>query len=287
MIHPTLRPMAWALLLLTLVATAGCGRADYEKRMQARLVEFRHLAKFRILNEFPTELLPGSSELTVRMPIKLGTRFTSDSKDPYDSNKPLDPKRLQPPFLPLPGLIWTYEQLLRDTKGNQLAYSMYVAAEKQHTDEGAEKPAPLEATLLTQLKAALPELSEEALKKLEWKDAPCTRPEPISPPKPGVDPVYSTVPWRSIEVDCDQEFLGITEGGANEFFKLPGIFKLFLYEHKIEQANKGETRYFVIFGWRVPKVLVEEKKIPPEESMDYLMNLIGGTLKVDPPPPAP
>src|SRR6476659_9737112 len=108
MTDSTLRPLAWACLLLSLVVAAGCGTANYERRMEARLVELRHLAKFRPLNDVPNDLLPTKGEVTIRLPTKLikyGTQMTFDTKDTNDSTKPIDPRRLHPPFFPdgLPG----------------------------------------------------------------------------------------------------------------------------------------------------------------------------------------
>jgi len=130
--------------------------------MEARLVELRHLAKFRPLNDVPNDLLPTKGEVTIRLPTKLityGTQMTFDTKDTNDSTKPIDPRRLHPPFFPdgLPGFLVSYEQLVRDAKGNQLAYTLYIAAEKLGP-EGAEKRNSLEETLLKKLQAGLPGL---------------------------------------------------------------------------------------------------------------------------------
>lgn len=279
--QPHLQRLAWTTFFVSLLVATGCGKADYEQRMEAKLVGLRHLAKFRPLEETPRQLFTGTDDVTLRLPVKFvqfGTQMTLESKDPNDTNKLLDPRQVQPPFLSLPGFLSSYEQFIPDSSGNKLPYTMYVAAEKlTPLPDGAEKRDPLEETLKKQLLAALPELKEDAL---QWKNVKCSRPDPASPPKPGVAPTFGTVLWRGIEVDCEQEFSGTAAGGNREFLKLPGTFKLFLYEHK----ENEETRYFVLLGWRVPKKLIDEAKILPEDSMDQLMNLVGGTIQVVPPP---
>jgi hypothetical protein len=273
----TLRSDFWLLCLLTSFVAAGCGRQDYEKRMDARLVQFRHQAKYRPLSVAPSELLPGSKELTIQLPAKLGTQMTLESKDPDDPSKDIDHRRLLPPFLPpLPGFIASYEQLTNDAKNNKLPYTMYVAAEKlTPVPEGAEKREPVETALLDQLHKELPDLPEGSA---QWKDVPCSNPDPASPPVPGVAPTFNAILWRGLEVDCEQEFYAVLDGGAKEYTKLPGILKLFLYEYK----EKDETRYFVLLGWRYPKQLVDDNKIPVEESADHLIGLMGGTIRVQP-----
>jgi hypothetical protein len=274
--HPTLRCLAWLPVLLALFVAAGCGTAEYERRMQARLVELRHQAKFRSLNDVPSELLEGSTELTIRLPIKAGVPMTTATPDQNDTSKPMDARRLQPPFLPLPGFKLCFEQMI-EAKGQQLPYTMYIAAEKlPPLPEGAEKRDPVESTLVNQLQTAFPDGD------FKWTDVQCSSPDPTSTPLPGVPPTFGTVLWRSLEVSNDQEFFSIPDGGVQTYVTLPGTLKLFLYEHK----ENGDTRYFVLLGWRVPKTVLEEQKIPPNETMDSLMNLIGGTIKVHPQTPA-
>lgn len=112
-----------AALLLT--ALAGCGTAQYDEKYHATLKSLQHETPFRGLWEEPVKDFP-RGQLSLRLPkffrtgaIPEGNAATGEasafdpppalSPDPKRPEDVVDPYRVMPKFLPLPGHLRTYE----------------------------------------------------------------------------------------------------------------------------------------------------------------------------------
>lgn len=104
------------LLPALLLSTAGCNKGEYDAQLSQTLDAARDAEPFLRLWEDETALLDG--QLTLRLPqlfdkSRNSAALDADSPDPRDETLPLDPYRLQPHFLELPGHVRTYERFMQ------------------------------------------------------------------------------------------------------------------------------------------------------------------------------
>jgi hypothetical protein len=215
---PSFRFGGFAVAALALLApvVSGCGTSNYNALMNRRLGALRAGVKFQGLYA-PTDL-PGTP-LSIRLPFEFNTSYQANSSHD-DDGAVINPDRLQPPFMKLPGLKLCYEAT--SVSGQEtLPFYCYLAAVPARAGD-ADK---LAAQLLSQLKAAFPNAPE----RWEPEDAPT--------------PEGYNIHWRKIRVEGDQSFFVKT---ANQVapVKLPGIFELWLHD---------ADNYIVLVGWRTPK----------------------------------
>jgi hypothetical protein len=100
-----------ALVLLT-VAVAGCGSSEYSRLVSKRLGQLRGETKFRSL--FASSKLSGTP-IQIRVPMLFRDSYVEDSSHSQDGAK-IDPDRVQPPFLKLPGFKICYEGTMADAQ---------------------------------------------------------------------------------------------------------------------------------------------------------------------------
>jgi hypothetical protein len=206
----------------------GCGTSQYNALMGRRLTALRGAVKFQGLYA-PTRL--GDTPFSIRVPLEFEHSYEATSAHD-DDGAVINPERLQPPFLKLPGFKLCYEGTTQS--GNDtLPYYCYLAAEPIQPG-GADK---LLAQLQAQLKAAFPPPKPEAEGKgdveaaLEWRPLDADTPEGLN------------IHWRKIRVEGEQPFM-VKTGDKVAPQKLPGIFELWAHD-------AGE--YVVLVGWRAPK----------------------------------
>ena len=247
MMKLTIRPgRDWWFVLLPAVATAtGCGTAEYERRVKDyqdnQLVE----SVFTDLYEKP-EPIPGTT-VQLRIPKTITSEsakvFNESSLDPSGVGK-IDPRRVQPPFVKLPGLKATYEMTVADAQGGPLSYYLYLVA----LPSGS--PIPGGGTLTDNLQQQLTTAFPAAEPKPEWIEVEC------------LTPSAARIPWKRVQVDGEQEF---STGNSGEFRSVPGTLILYVYEAQGQQ---------VLIGWRVPNDLMKQSRA------DGLAKVMGGTVEI-------
>ena len=232
----------FCLILLTAVA-AGCGTAEYERRVKEYTNAQPVDSVFTDLYDKPSPI-PGST-VQLRLPKNLdqAKAFNESSPDPSGTGK-IDARRVQPPFMKLSGLKATYEMLVPGDAGGPLCYYLYLAA--LAAGEPPAGGAALTDSLQQQLTAAFP----AANPKLQWTDVACQTPS------------AAKIAWKRIQVSGDQEF---STGNSGQFKNVPGT--LILYLHEAQGIR-------VLIGWRVPNSLEQQAKA------DGLAKVMGGTVEV-------
>jgi len=217
--------LAVSVMFATLAA-GGCGTSEYERRVK----EGRELLQvgmiFSAIAPTPSEI-PGTPIL-LRLPTFINASskaFTEDSADPRGQGK-VDPNRVQPPFLKLPGLRVCYEMTgIEEATGEPRYFYCYLAVAP--VDQPGADGKPFEESVQAQLAA---KFSAQP----QWEEVKC----PIQSGK--------TVDWKRITVKGPQPFLNTT--GAPGSPDLPGTFELY---------SKDVDGQRVIIGWRFPNSIKE------------------------------
>ncbi len=202
-------------MLLSVAGIAGCGTSDYNSLVKRGVAQLRGELKFQGL--YAPAPIPGTS-VSLRIPMIFMDSYVASSGHPDDGEK-INPKRLQPPFLNLPGLKLTYETKHK-VGDEKLPFYCYIA-------EVPAKPGDID------------KLAADIQSKLKQKfpDAPDTW--------DGIDadtPDGFAVHWRRIAVKGDQSFL-VKKGNVVQERTMPGVFELWM------QEGDGEI---VLLGWRSP-----------------------------------
>jgi hypothetical protein len=232
------------LSVLAAVAT-GCGTAEYERRIKENLDNQLVESVFTDLYD-KAEPIPGTN-VQLRIP-KYITRetakaFNEISPDPSGAGK-IDPRRVQPPSMKLPGLKVTYEMTVADAPGGPLSYYLYLGA--MAPGEAVPGGGTLADSLQQQLMTAFPASDP----KPQWIDVEF------------LTPSTAKIAWKRIQANGDQEF---STGVSGEFKSVPGKIILYVYE------TQGQH---VLIGWRVPKELEKQAKA------DGLSKVMGGTVEI-------
>jgi hypothetical protein len=248
------------------VALSGCGTAEYRRLMADRGDKLRTGAAFRTL--FGPSQIAGTP-LKIRVPMVFGKSYIENSAHPQDGPK-INPERVQPPFLPLPGFKLCYEGTGQDPQMGKVPFYCYLAAIESRPGE-ADK-------LAADLQAKLKEKFKETPDAWELCDAPA--------------PDGKSLQWKKIRVVAEQPFL--VRGAENKIVSknLPGIFELWMY---------STQDYTVLVGWRTPSSIegptpqsdvVVPIMVNPFQSTDAKPDfstmpvLTAGTLTVEAAPPA-
>jgi hypothetical protein len=103
------------LLFAVLLTTSGCGKGEYERRVHENMKASR-----TSVNLGPAITIPGTA-LTVRLPTSVDATalaFFEGSPDPNGAGK-LNPDRLNPPFMTIPGQRVCYEIQVSDSATKQ------------------------------------------------------------------------------------------------------------------------------------------------------------------------
>ncbi len=254
----TFHGACWLAMASFVATLCGCGASEYNRLATQRLGMARGEAKFRSLFG-PTEL--AGTPIKIRVPMVFRTSYRKDSAHPIDGEK-INPERLQPPFLPLPGFKICYEGFCNDPGVGRLPYYCYLAAVPG-------KPGDAE-NLAQELQAKLKEKFKDAPDEWDVVDAET--------------PNGKAVQWKKIRVQGDQPFRFIK--GQQMSQELPGIFELWICD---------KSDYTVMVGWRAPvsiqgpaagpapTSLIDLLATPRDVKLDLssLPGLTAGTITVD------
>jgi hypothetical protein len=251
-------PLAAAGLTVLL---GGCGISQYNALMNQRLTSLRVSVKFR--NFYASSQLP-DVPISVRIPTVFVKSYRENSSH-KDDGAVINPDRLQPPFLKLPGFKLCYEGT-NTTGTTTLPFYCYLAALPAVPGDADKIAAQLQA----QLKKAFPETTAE------WQGVDADTP----------DGKY--LHWRKIHVEGVQPFQVKTNNKVDTQ-KLPGIFELWIYD---------ADGYIVLIAWRTPTAVQGPSpgatdsasqmeallKGPPKDAkldLNELPTATAGTLTVD------
>ncbi len=209
---------------------AGCGRSEYDRRRGEWIERHRSGVQQRTEQAFldrfyGASLLPGAN-VRLRVPQVFKTSFNADSKIAGEN---IDARRLQPPFLKLPGFKLSYESTPSSGQGGS-PYYLYLAVVKG--DALLSGPDALERQLRSGVLGSFTSGTDA------WEDVTISTPSD------------ETVEWRRLKAQGEQVFY--VSGTDSEFTRLPGQFEIYL-RHFDNQA--------VIIAWRAPETIVEASEI--------------------------
>lgn len=228
-----------------LLATGGCGTGAYNEAFTNRLATLKRQAPFTVLTA-PVTLTDTSVQICI--PKAFTNQLNEGQADPQGGK--IDPRRVQPPFLKLPGFKFAYEAQ-HDNAGEITPYYCYLAA--LPTQDA--KSATLASDLEIELKSAFPDWGGV------WEETE------VDSPSGG------KVKWKMLEVKGLQ-FFDVDNPAQNkqEFKKVPGVFQLWLHENE---------HYQVLVGWRVTEAANQTLLL------EKLARRSAGTLMIGPPPAPP
>lgn len=231
------------LLVALAAVSAGCGVAEYEKRLEKTVAALRKSAVFDVLYQ-PTEL-PGTPIL-VRVPMKFTQRLVEGAEL---EGKKIEARRAKVPLLDLPGRLVTYEATVQDSSGGVLPYYIYLtaspAAAVESLRSGSQRKFDGSKPVDTLLPGELPrmDVSGELFQRVEkafpsanaaWQDVTCPTPN------------GTTVSWQRLVVGGEQEFHYVDSAGRERYVKLPG---------RLEIWARYYGDYQVLVAWRLPESL--------------------------------
>jgi hypothetical protein len=263
--------------VLVTLFSSGCGTSQYNALMNRRLAALRGEAKFRHLYA-PTRL--PDTPISIRIPMVFGKSYQANSAHD-DDGAAINPARLQPPFLKLPGFKLCYEGVHK-AGAEQFPFYCYLAAVPTRQGEIDILAGQLQA----QLNRAFPSKADPMNKDAAQAGAaPQTAPawETVD----AEAPTGFSVHWRKIRFDGSQPFLVKTDKVAPQ--TLPGKLELWLHD-------AGD--YIVLVAWRAPDQAIGPSAAatgdatsvkralsgPPDDAkldLDSMPTATAGTITVD------
>jgi len=227
---------------ILMIVVSGCGTSAYNDLVKDRVAQLRAEVKFQGM--YASSQIP-SSQLKLRIPMIMSNSYSTASGHPDDGTK-INPARLQPPFLNLPGLKLTYETRHKTADGTRLPFYCYIASTPGKPGDADR----LCADFQKRLKQRFPDTPDT------WEAVDADSPTGFA------------VHWRKLRVVGEQPFF-VKGGGMVEARNMPGVFELWVHE------GDGQI---VILGWRSPQSIDG-----PDETKFVTLNNV--TLPPDNPKP--
>jgi len=200
-------------------AVSGCGTSEYEALVAARFKDVQLQGPFRKL--FAPAAIPGTP-FKIRVPMVFNSSYLANSPHTDDGEK-INPQRVQPPFLELPGFRLCYEGVAASVSSSPPFYC-YLAAFPCKPGDGEK----WEADLQAKLKALFPNTPDT------WETVQALTPKGDS------------LTWKKIRVINEQDWLTNDAEGKVKPTRMNGTFELWLYEG---------NDHIVLMAWRVPASL--------------------------------
>ena len=243
----------WTALVILLPAgtlmAGGCGTSEYERRVSKGTGDLKVGMIYSAIAPTPSEI-PGTA-ISLRLPAFVNAQckaYTEESADPSGQGK-VNPDRVQPPYLKLPGLRVCYEMIGIEATGEPRNFYCYLAVAP--ADQPAADGKPFEESVQAQLAARFSA-------QPQWEEVKC--------------PIQSgqTVDWKRISIKGPQKFAKTL---GQEFEELPGTFDLYTKE------VDGQR---VMIGWRFPTAVKE----PIADTARLVAGSITSAGAANPPPAA-
>jgi hypothetical protein len=232
-----------ALLVAGLLVTCGCGKAEYERRVMAGVGGLRTSTMLG-----PAVQIPGT-EVTVQLPAMIDANskaYVEGSPEPNGAGV-VNPERLNPPFMKIPGLRVCYEaQRTDDSTKLQHPIYWYVGV------VGPQDPLP----------------GGKSIEQFTTDSIVAAFPPPAKPPVSDTVDIAGTQ-WKRITLTGSrQKFMGLEGGGQI----LGAVFQLLIGE---VAGSK------VIIAYRIPVEFVKPTNV------DEVIPMVLGSVKVAPAAVAP
>ncbi len=238
-----------ALLALMLLTASGCGKAEYERRVLAG----RGGKRVAVALSAPVNI-PGTP-LQIALPTSIDQNakaYTEASPEPNGQGAKVKPERLNPPFLPIPGLRVCYEVQLEDqASGKRLPIFWYLGASP------VQDPLPDGKPIEKYAKDKL--TTEFAVQKVKPVEDTVGSGAPGSPPK-----------WKRVTLEGNQPFIDLSGSSI-------GVDAMF-------QMLIGEVEgWRVVVAFRAPKSVIAQ--VNPEEAAPKVVDSITSTVPAAAPAP--
>lgn len=207
-----------------LVSAAGCDLGTYDQRAKARLEFLNERSAMSSLLRSDQYSLLGDAQgqgtgVSILHPILFADPQGYLGADQID----VEPKRVIPPGIPLPGLIYTHEWFVPAADGTNLACYMYHCVLPNYDENPAE-------VVMEQFSASVANALPDAT--LSWETVELPR---LS---------EGTITWQCLKLVAGQEFAAYNEGDAEiRYEPKQGQLWLCLY---------STPQYHIVLGWRFP-----------------------------------
>ena len=217
------------MIAVAAIACVGCDLGVYGSRYSERLPELQaRSAKAALVHAeaMPLESANGNSlQCQLRFPMLFdgeSTRFT-------DADVAGFPSRAQPPSIPVPGLLFTFERYVQDPSGARLPIYAFVGGVPATQEAEA-----VEASILEAVSKVVPD-------NLTW--------EPVR-----LESLTGEVAdWRMLRISAAQPFFVAQTGAESKSQSLEGQLYFFM-------RPVGDN--YVILAWRFPSQLAEQINFP-------------------------
>lgn len=215
LLHRLRQWQVWLGGALLACLTAGCGTAEYERRVDAHIAELRSGSAFNVLSAPAT--LPGSN-VQIRVPVAFTKALRENASI---DGKPIDPRRAKVPLLTMPSDFVAYEATVADAAKGKLPYYLYAKAmpakdfavlmtDIYQRSRGNDEPRPLDRVDASGRLARDLRSASEASASAVWTDV--TFPTPDG----------GKVAWQMMRIDAPMEFYYVGATGDESFVSMPG-----------------------------------------------------------------
>ncbi|MEE8451593.1 MAG: hypothetical protein V3R99_06745 [Thermoguttaceae bacterium] len=200
--------------ILLLVSVFGCGTREYEQRLGGAVQQLKQESVFADMK--PSAALSGAT-------VKIPNSFQSEplTEATQIAGAPIDPRRVKPPNINIPGLQVTYEESLVDGAGGKRSYYCYLATIDTTTQGNAD---PLDL-MRRQAQTAFPRTTGTV--------------EPVQ----CATPQGNTNEWKRLRSTGDQEFYYVDRNNNADFRTMPGAMEFY---------SRQEGNTIILIGWRIP-----------------------------------
>jgi len=214
------------MFAVVLLATLGCGQGEYEAAMKNSVKDIAFDSNFlEGLSLDPAEIISDVAEL--RLPLLIddyATSLTKTSKD--NAGDRIDPRRVQPPGITIPGFRYSYEKF-EELGGRNSEQPLYVYF---GSVPGSD---PIKKVTGSMLSGA-----RKISRNVNWTEAELDTPE------------RGKLKFQKLSVPGVQDFEFNPKGGQIE--KKKGLLEIYVHSTK---------EHHIIIGFRAPDAVAEKTKL--------------------------
>ncbi len=200
-----------------LLATVGCGTADYEARLENTVAQLKKFPPLIALAPYFSQPLEGT-EVNLRKPSVFGRQIPKATGE-----QPTAPEELYPAGVPMPAHQATYEAFVKDDQGTQWYYNFVICAAQVSAGEAQAAV----AKYLARLQATVPQTPEDWGAPLE------------------IETPEGVMRWRPLRVEAKFQFPS-RRGDHSSSAEHDGVLELLLLEgqgHLVILGTKTMQHY--------------------------------------------
>jgi len=231
---------AAALPAALLASVLGCGAAEYQSRVQARVQEMAAVSEFVGLYA-PQQL--GDKPVSVRVPAVFESPPLVPGAEVAGEGAPPATERVQPGVIGVPGLTYTYEEFVADAEGGRIPFYLHVGA-TDTTHRAFRDPTTRWAH---QIRKHFPGQDPS------WERVECDTP----------DGRYLV--WQRLRAEGEQPFSYVSQDGRRRVVGLPGILEIYY---------RVEGDWAITLAWRVPS------SIAPHVGLERWAPMVAGAVSL-------